>query len=410
MEPWLRLARSTMVICAVALLAGCRGAQQTLPGSTPPLTTNARAATGQGVENVIVVIQEHRSFDNIFAGFPNADAPTTGLESTGQRVPLQRISLRHSACVGFGTEQFYFDIIYDGGKMDGWNLVDSGDPLCPYTRVDRNETKPYWDLATRYAIGDRMFASTRFSGFVNDLYLVAGTTKIAPATYAIGTVPTAWGCYSEAGTTTTVLKHGRFERGKGPFPCFTQFPTMANLLDAAGVSWKCYFGVRNVREYDNPYSYVKYVADGGDWNRNMSSPATNILADVAQGKLPAVSWVFSPLKDSDAAGFSGGPKWIASIASAVRKSAYWPHAAIVVVWEDSGNGNYYDDAAPRQISAMGLGFRVPVLVISPFARRHYVSHTDYQFGSVLKFIEERWKLGSLHSTDERSHSIGDMFD
>ncbi len=94
------------------------------------------------------------------------------------------------------------------------------------------------------------------------------------------------------------------------------------------------------------------------------------------------------------------------------KSSYWPSTAIVVLWSDPGNGQYYDNAPPPQLDEVGLGFRVPMIVVSPYAKRHFVSHTDYEFGSLLKFMEENWNLPSLggHATDRRANSISDMFD
>ena len=107
---------------------------------------------------------------------------------------------------------------------------------------------------------------------------------------------------------------------------------------------------------------------------------------------------------------SGGPKWVNSIVLATEESRYWAHTAIVVVWDDSGEGRFYDNSAPPQITEVGLGVRVPMIVVSPYAKRGYVSHTTYQFGSILKFIEENWRLGSLGSTDKQSQSIGNIFD
>lgn len=379
--------------------APLRFGTQAVPQRVVPDSREAARA----IRHVIVIVQQNRSFDDLFAGFPHADAPTTGLESTGQRVRLRPVSLERKKHCGSWSQ---FPIAYDDGKMDGWNLLDPSDPLCPYTHVLRSETRPYWELAATYAIADRMFSSTHLPEFVDSLYLIAGTAKIAPSTYDLG--PTPFGdCYSPPGTTTDILKNGTFERDRGPYPCFDQFRTIANLLDDAAVSWRWYYSGRSDSEW-NPFGSIQYVAEGRDWDRNLSNPATNVFSDIARKRLRSVSWILSPVHDSDLPGYGGGPKWIAKIVSAVQKSSYWPHAALLIVWENSGFGDY-DDAAPPQISAVGLGFRVPLLVISPYAKSGYVSHTDYQFGSILKFIEENWDLGSLGATDKRSHSIADMF-
>ena len=404
---------------SIATLAGCGGSQ---PPVGPPVALSQAAAQGandtsfgmrrderRAIQHVIVIVQESRSFDNLFAGYPKADAPTKGLTSTGKYVPLKPTKLADDSCNATYL-MGRFHVVYDDGKMDGWNLLDANDPLCPYTRVERSETQPYWDLAKRFALADRVFGSTIYADFVEQLYLIAGTTKIASRTFVVGPPSELpWGCDAPPGTKTIVLRNGRVQLG-GPFPCFTQFATMANLLDKANVSWKCYYGGKNDGFGLNPFLAIQYVVSGPDRTRNMSRPATNVFTDLGSGHLPAVAWVISPLSDSDFPGYDGGPKWVNSIVLATEKSHYWAHTAIVVVWDDSGEGMFYDNSAPPQITEVGLGIRVPMIVISPYAKRGYVSHTTYQFGSILKFIEENWRLGSLGSTDKQSHSIANIFD
>ncbi len=402
--------RYVLSSCAAAsMLASCGGSQSPIgvPGATPQ--SYRHAAAQSPIQHLIVIVQQDRSFDNLFAGYPGANAPTTGLTSTGKRVPLRSISLKFDKVCVEGFLGGYFKTVYAGGKMDGWNLLDPKDPLCPYTRVERSETQPYWDLAKRFSLADKMFSSTRFSDFIDQFYIVAGTTRISRGTFVVGDPNNEpWGCDAPLGTVTSLLKTGRIEQDRGPFPCLTQFPSIANLLDAEHVPWRYYYGP-NVEYPFNPFSAMKYVALGRDWKRNMSVPATNVLTDLANGGLTAVSWVLSPLDESDNRGNSGGPRWVSSIVSAAEKSRYWRHAAIVVVWDDSGDGSFYDNVAPPQLDAMGLGFRVPMLVVSPYAKRGYVSHRQYEFGSILKFMEENWNLGSLGATDQRANSIGDMF-
>ena len=255
---------------AAALLPGCGaqiGMQQPL---APPvaLSRPGRPGTQRAIQHVIVVVQESRSFDNLFAGYPNADAPTKGLASTGKYVPLKPITLENDSCnATYLTGRF--DLVYDGGKMDGWNLLDANDPLCPYTRVRRSETQVYWNLAKRFALADRMFGSTIYADFVEQLYLIAGTTKISPRTFVVGPPSRSpWSCDAPPGTKTTELRRGHLRFLKGPFPCFTQFPTMANLLDNANVSWKCYYGSKGGGLALNPFEAIKYVVSGPDRTRN----------------------------------------------------------------------------------------------------------------------------------------------
>lgn len=96
----------------------------------------ATGATQHPISNLIVVVQESRSFDNLFAGYPGADAPTSGMTKSGKTVPLKSIGLAQPPRKIRGE---YFRIAYDDGKMDGWNLLDPKHPLCPYTHVNRGD-------------------------------------------------------------------------------------------------------------------------------------------------------------------------------------------------------------------------------------------------------------------------------
>lgn len=413
---------------AITALAGCAGTQ-TLTGAPAGGAQGRsveRLATQQPITHLIVVVQQDRSFDDLFSGYPGADAPRFGCASSigwdvagskfaesgcppgDSRVPLKAVRLAARPCALSSSFADYFSIAWDHAKMDGWNRLDPKAPLCPYSRVTTRDTRTYWSLAKRFALADHAFASTRFGFFPNQLYLVAGTTQIAPSAWVVGESPGAhMGCDSPPGTQTTVLSNGKIEPD-GPFPCFTQFRTMANLFDKAGISWKYYSDPTGF----DPFDAIRHVFEGRDRKRDLVTPATQLLTDIAQHNLAAVSWVLSPYADSDAPGTRGGPRWVDAVVRAVQKSSYWSASAVVVVWDNEGNGQHYDDVAPPQLDDAGLGFRVPMIVISPYAKRHYVSHTQYEFGSLLKFIEENWSLPPLggYATDQRANSVADMFD
>jgi phospholipase C len=397
-------------IAAAAAVAGCAGqaGQPTPSGVTPQMSQAASKRATQSIQNVIVVVQQHRSYDNLFAGFKGTNAPTYGLDHSGKHIPLKVISLKTVPKCDDGVNGSYFDTIYNDGKMNGWDLVDPGDPHCPYTRVNPKEIATYWNFAKQYGIADQMFASTRYNSFTDSLYLVAGTTKLQQNTYAIGP-PSAvpWGCDAAPGTTTPILKNGHFIPD-GPYPCFTQFPTIADLLDAAHISWNTYVDEpTGILPFD-PFEAVKAVREGPDWKADTSSPASNVLGDLDDGNLRAVSFVLSPASDSDFPGEAGGPKWLENLVQHAQKSKYWQHLAIFVVWDDFGDGEFYDNVPPAFFDTMGLGLRVPMLAISPQVRRGTISHTQYEYASILKFIEDNWALGSLGSTDQRATSVGNM--
>jgi len=185
--------------------------------------------------------------------------------------------------------------------------------------------------------------------------------------------------------------------------------------DAQKISWKYYvpalFGGGLAGAYWNPFDAISAVRYSAEFTTNISSPETNFFSDVSSGSLPAVSWVSPNSQNSDHAGFGKqdtGPAWVAKVVNAVGKSKYWNTTAIIVVWEDWGG--WYDHVAPPQLDYAGLGFRVPMIVVSPYAKAGYVSHTQYEFGSIVRFFEDTWNLGRLGTTDTRAASIDDTFD
>jgi phospholipase C len=166
-----------------------------------------------------------------------------------------------------------------------------------------------------------------------------------------------------------------------------------------------------------PFEAIKYVRYGPDWNSKIIAPQSKILSDAAQGQLASVSWVTPAQQDSDhpVSHSDRGPSWVASVVNAIGESAYWPASAIIVIWDDWGG--FYDNASPPQLDYRGLGIRVPCLIISPYAKRGYVSHVQYEYGSILRFIEEVNGLpaGSIGPrsqgyTDARASTLDDAFD
>jgi phospholipase C len=258
-----------------------------------------------------------------------------------------------------------------------------------------------------------MFPTEWGGSFTAHLDLIAGTTLLSP-NLAEADNPSAqpWDCDAPVGTTTNTWNSNRgYGNGTGPFPCFTQFSTMADTLDAAGVSWKYY--CPEPSDYGaklwTSFGAIKSIRYGADWSK-VVTPQTNVLTDIASGALPAVSWVIPDWLDSDHPGNQSGtgPSWVASVVNAVGQSPYWKSTAIVVLWDDWGG--WYDHDVPPQLDFLGLGYRVPMLVISPYAKKGYVDHTQFEFGSILKFQENVFSLPSLGFTDQRATGLSDAFD
>jgi phospholipase C len=359
------------------------------------------------IQHIVFIVQENRSFDDLFEGYPNAHTVSSGKVPNGQTTPLKPVSLAAPWDISHGLQDA--KAAYDSGKMDGFANEDTvaitkQNPYPQYGYVPRNEVQPYWDLAKQYVLGDETFQSQLDGSFVAHQYLIAGWAGNA---YNYPVVA-PWGCDAPPGDAVALLNKVGQPVGIST-PCF-KYTTIADELDAKGVSWRSYAPTTEIGYSWDPYDAISQIRYGPDWKKDIVSPETTILKDVPNGQLASVTWVIPSALLSDHAGSKSkrGPSWVASVVNAIGKSKFWDSTAIFLLWDDWGG--WYDDVAPKQLGYDGLGFRVPLLCISPFAKRGYVDHTQYEFGSLLKFVESRFALPSLGRTDTRAAPPLNCFD
>jgi phospholipase C len=419
--------RSLLPYVALAATVGCSmSGPPSFPGALPPqsaagLVRPDTIPSGK-IDNVVVLIQENRSFENFFAGFPHANAPLYGYAFHANhrvRVKLHATTFEtnpdlphiwQSAVTGWHK-----------GKMDGFH-TGPGRNFAAYADMDHEEIAPYWAMAEQYVLADAMFPSEFGGSYASHIMAVAGNDELSP-TEAIVNQPTHApnDCDAPSQTRSSLVNNYRqVGRGNGPFPCFTQFNSIANVLDAAGISWRFYIKRQLNGGLYSPFEALSYVRYGKDWDRDIKAPETRVLTDIKRGGLAHVTWVIPRRNNSDLPGtFSDkGPSWVTSIVNEIGESKFWSSTAIVIVWDEWGG--WYDNAPPPQLDYRGLGIRVPCLIISPYAKMGrsgpgYVSHTQYEWGSILKFIEQVYDLPEIGPasegyTDSRSASIADSFD
>ncbi|HEY1975171.1 MAG TPA: alkaline phosphatase family protein [Candidatus Baltobacteraceae bacterium] len=409
MKPLGRLA----ALCSLALAvmaAGCSGVPAVSPAPAQPQAAVAPATASTKIQHVVIVIQENRSFDNFFATFPGADGATEGTIHTGARVKLAEVNLVMKTDILHGYAPYVND--YDRGRMDGFDVTPAvtGKPagLLAYQYVYPQQIAAYWTLARRYVLADHLFMTTGSDSFIAHQDLIAGGTQIDPASAVINAPSQApWGCDAPAGTVTSLVRrNGMPLWQKGPFPCFS-YPTLGALLNGKNIPWRYY--VQYPTYSWSAFDAIKAIRYGARWRTNISTPQTTIFKDVTNGALPAVSWVIPAPDYSDHPGEPRdyGPDWVGNVVNAIGESPYWKSTAIVIVWDDWGG--LYDHVAPPQYGFGELGFRVPAIIVSPYARRGYVAHEQFEFGSILRFIEDNWSLGRLGSSDVRANSIGSVF-
>ena len=304
------------------------------------------------------------------------------------------------------------DCKMDGFDKEAMTCSKGVHPYCPpadsqYAYVPRSETKPYFAIAKQYVLGDRMFTSN-FDGssFVSHQYIIAGQAE-STVDYPSGGL---WGCDGgKSDTIPTITQQRTF--GNPVRVCFDD-QTLGDEMDAAGVSWRYY--TSNIYKNGslwNAYQAIRHIRYGPDWKANVVNPQTRFFNDVKNGVLPAVSWVTPTCQNSDhaACGSNDGPAWVASLVNAVGKSQYWNSTAIFIFWDDYGG--WYDHVGPPLVDYDGLGIRVPLLIVSPYAKVGRVSHKQYEHGSILRFIEDQFGLAPLSASDSRALSPAkDCFD
>ncbi len=431
MHPIQRAIRSAGAAAVVIALTACGGPSGTAPSLGPAGESQVlpqmmhgirhHATTGK-IKHVVIIVQENRSFNNLFYGFPGATTATYGYDTHGNKITLQPVGLETtwdiehdaqgflSACNGTGSfpgtdcQMNGFDNEYWGCGHYGSKCPNSNPP---YSYVPNSETQPYFAMAKQYVLADQMFASNYdASSFISHQYIIAGQ-----AMSAVNFPDGSWGCEGGPSDVVPMVTQKRTISGSEQ-ACFTD-DTLGSELDNAGLPWAFYTSEVNGRDVGqiwSAYQANEAVYSGPDWSKDVIWPQTNIFSDITGGKLRAVSWVTPTWTNSDHAGSGSktGPSWVTSLVNAIGKSKYWNSTAIFIFWDDYGG--WFDPVAPALVDYDGLGMRIPMIIVSPYAKKGYISETPYEHGSILKFAEDQFGLPRLSASDTRANSPTDAFD
>jgi phospholipase C len=401
--------------------AGARAAGNAVSGHPAP----ARKKQASPIQHVVIVIQENRSLNNLFMSYPNANTVTSGKIHTGKTIKLKSFPFEKGANVVHNLQSYLAACDGTGSlpgtncKMDGFDLEIQIPSHIPYGYVPQSETQPYWSMAQQYVLDDMMFASNLDSSFTAHQYLIA-----AQAQSSVNDPNGAWGCDGKPGDLVDILGQQRTVIGT-QVPCFgtvsdpSSYLTIGDELDRAGLTWRFYApstggssddSVRPQKHSQSgglwsAYRAVNHIRNGADWGTDVISPQTQFLVDVQAGTLQNVTWIVPSFADSDHPGSHSatGPSWVASVVNAVGQSQFWNSTAIIVVWDDWGG--WYDPIPPPFQDYDGDGFRVPAICISPYAHQGTVDHTQYEFGSILRFVENNFGLGQLAQSDARATPV-----
>jgi len=347
------------------------------------------APNKSGIQHVVVVTMENRSFDHFLGWLPGADGRQAGLSYTDANgVPHSTYSLTaqtppdYQGCGHPDPDHSYEGarIEYDGGACDGWLRAGSND-IYAIGYYTQNDLAFLGNAAPAWTSFDRYFAAIMSATYPNRIYQhAAQTDRLDDSLLPVSTLPTIWDRLAEHSLT------GRYY--------FSDFPFLA--------LWG-----------------AKYL--------DIARPISEFFADCAAGTLPPVSFV-EPRFLGESQGLSGddhphgdirnGEAYLNSVYEAVTSSPNWGNTALVINFDEWGG--FFDHVAPMRapippadaaLGSDGLrGFRTPALLISPWARRNTVNHNVYDHTSILKMIEWRWNLRPLTVRDSTANNIAEALD
>ncbi len=408
---------AALPILAIAL-ASCSAALP-LPYMQSGAVLRAFDGTGAGkIKHVVYIIQENRSFDNLFQGYPGADTVSSGKNSKGQRIKLVPYALGRAYDIDHSVKAMFAACNGTGKlpgtdcRMNGFNNEESSrGPSNPeYVYVPHDESKPYFDMAHEWVLADRMFQSQLDESFVAHQYVIA-----AQAAWSDDLPEGLWGCVGGKDDLVTTITKERNPYGPQIAACY-DYATLGDEFDKAKLPWRFYAATYGSASSGggtewSAYEAIRHIRFGPDWSKDVISPNWKFITDVRAGKLASFTWITPVCDDSDHVNCVGsyGPSWVSALVNTVGNSKFWDSTAIFVQWDDWGG--LYDHVPPPYINRDSLGFRVPLLVISPYAKHGYVSHVQYETASVLRFAENLFGLSQLADADRRAASPAkDCFD
>lgn len=373
---------------------------------TPGQAMAADPPTQTPIKHMLFLLQENHSFDNYFGTYPNANGipPETCMPLDPEQPSLGCVKpfpvggepitdLLHNRETFVGQ--------YRDGKMDGFVSThralggSHAEEIARFSMgyYDDSDLPYYWNVADQYVLFDRFFSSAAAGSFMNHMYWVTAS----PGDPNHDSPPVA---------------------GFGD-----DLLTIFDRLESAGISWKFY-----VQNYDPTINY-RTLKDAGDkaaqavfvplldFNRFLDNPSLfahivdieQYYTDLRNGTLPAVAYM-APLGSSEhpPGSIQAGQRFVQTIVNALMRSEYWDDSAFMWAYDDWGG--WYDHVSPPQVDGFGYGFRVPALLVSSYAAHGQVNSTPLDYTSVLKFIEENWRLPPLSTRDAAATSIVSAFD
>jgi len=370
------------------------------PAAADQATPAEQLHTRTPIKHFVVLMQENHSFDNYFGTYPGADGIPKDIcmpvDPTGatSKDCVKPFWIGDKGVVSLGHSTTAHDAEYNNGKMDGFvsafsRQQDIGNQAMGY--YDDRDLPYYWNIADNYVLFDRMFSSAAGGSVWNHMYWVTGTPGNPVA---------------------DELKPEGFD----------DVPTIFDRLQQAGISWKFY-----VQHYQPDVTFRTPASADLlsqtvwvpllNYNRFLDDPAlhdrivdmSQYYQDLKNGTLPAVSFLVpSGASEHPPGSIQAGERFVRTLINALMSSSSWRRSAFM--WSYDDWGGWYDHVPPPAVDRYGYGFRVPALLVSPYAKEGHVDHTTLDFTSQLKFIENNWGVPPLAERDAAANDITSAFD
>src|SRR5262252_6511168 len=373
----LPIAAGAALALSVVLALGANLTAQQSPAATSPGPGPALQGIHK-IQHVIMIMQENRSFDSYFGAYPgaagipmNRGVPTVCVPDPMAGTCVKPYVLHRDSSMGGPHTDPASARDIDHGKMDGF--IAEAESRCgpstgPCAALDvmgyhtGTDIPNYWAYAKHFVLDDMMFESDHSWSLPSHLALTSGWSAACK-----GQNPVSWGYYLDHGSQSSSNSGG--------------VPQIWNVLPA-------FSDVHQDNQIDN------------------IQPLTSFMAQAKAGTLPQVSWIVPNVQDSEhpPAKVSTGQAFVTRIINAVMSSSDWNSSAIFLVWDDWSG--MYDNVVPPAADSLGYGIRVPVLVISPYARRGLIDSQTLSFDAYLRFIEDDFLGGARldPATDGRPDS------
>ena len=402
-----RVARCVGFFGLCLVLASCGGGSSTPQPSVvdPPSPPTPKTSVPRSpIQHLMIVVMQNASFDHLFGTYPSPNGLSSSLASY-QQVDQAGNTITPQLMTNLSPDDLHhtatsYQIAFDSGKMDKYAYENGDESMGYYDNTSvgtANDGKQFgvntlWGYAQQYALADNFYAAAMASEPSNMLYMTSAT---------VGTGSDPYG-YPQLDACSAALYQQNQGVGASITPPLT-YQNVGDQLSAGKISWTWYHEYFSNEQNGSCLHYVpqENVFQYFQSTANSANVQNFTLADfqsqLSAGTAPSVMWVTASPGHSMHPGqgnIANGIEWLDNFVQAVKSSSEWSSTAIVVIWDESGG--WYDHMAPPQLSGtIGLGARVPVLVISPFAKTNYISSQQMDFVSVLRFIQWTWALGTF---------------